>query len=86
VDRAHWRLIAAVELGVPAGEPRAVSAAEQVLGWLSRPERIQGVPVIDGLARRCAPQEGNGLAVCCRLGMAGDERVRLLAESLCEWQ
>ena len=29
---------------------------------------------------------GNALAVCCRLGMAEDPRVRLLAESLMSWQ
>jgi hypothetical protein len=83
---AHWRLVSLVELGIPAGEPRACLAAEQVLGWLARPERLRQVPVVDGLARRCASQEGNALAVCCRLGMAGDERVALLAESLIGWQ
>jgi len=51
-----------------------------------RPERLHAVPVIDGLARRCASQEGNALAVCCRLGLAEDERVRLLADSLLSWQ
>ena len=45
-----------------------------------------GIQVIDGLTRRCASQEGNALAVCCRLGLADDPRVRLLAESLVEWQ
>ena len=42
--------------------------------------------MIDGLTRRCASQEGNALAVCCRLGMADDPRVQLLARSLVEWQ
>jgi hypothetical protein len=83
---AHWRLVSLVELGIPAGEPRAVAAAEQVLGWVARPERIGSVPVVDGLARRCASQEGNALAVCCRLGLADDERVKLLADSLLWWQ
>ena len=36
--------------------------------------------------RRCGSQEGNALAVCCRLGLADDPRVQLLAESLVEWQ
>ena len=83
---AHWRLVSLVELGVPAGEPRCVAAAETVLAWLtgkSPPGRIQ---TIDGLVRRCGSQEGNALAVCCRLGLADDPRVRLLAESLVEWQ
>jgi len=83
---AHWRLVSLVELGVPAHEQRACMAAEQVLGWLARPERLGCVPVIDGLARRCASQEGNAVAVCCRLGLAGDERVTLLAASLIGWQ
>jgi hypothetical protein len=46
----------------------------------------QQVKVIDGLARRCASQEGNALAVACRLGMAGDPRAELLARSLADWQ
>jgi hypothetical protein len=32
---AHWRLVSLVELGVPAGDPRALAAAEQVLGGLA---------------------------------------------------
>lgn len=34
---AHWRLVSLVELEIPAGEPRAVAAADQVLRWLSPP-------------------------------------------------
>jgi hypothetical protein len=83
---AHWRLVSLVELGIAAHEQRARMAAEQVLGWLARTERLRDVPVIDGLARRCASQEGNALAVCCRLGLADDERVALLAASLISWQ
>jgi len=83
---AHWRLVSLVELGVPAHEQRACMAAEQVLGWLARPERLREVPVIDGLARRHASQEGNAVAVCCRLGLAADERVALLAAALIGWQ
>jgi hypothetical protein len=44
------------------------------------------VQVIDGLTRRCASQEGNALAVACRLGMAADPRAELLAHSLVDWQ
>jgi hypothetical protein len=83
---AHWRLISLVELAIPAHEKRARLAAEQVLGWLARPERIGELPAAGGLARRCASQEGNALAVCCRLGLAADERVQLLASSLIGWQ
>ena len=83
---AHWRLVSLAELGLPPLEQRACLAAEQVLGWLARPERLREIPVIEGLARRCASVEGNALAVCCRLGLAGDERVALLATSLIGWQ
>lgn len=83
---AHWRLISLVELGIPAGEPRALAAAEQVLGWLGSPEHRNRIQVIDGRTRRCASQEGNALAVCSRLGLADDPRVQRLAESLIAWQ
>ena len=83
---AHWRLVSLVELGVPAGEPRCLAAAETALAWLTGKSHRAAVTAIDGLVRRCASQEGNALAVCCRLGLAEDPRVRLLAESLVEWQ
>jgi hypothetical protein len=83
---AHWRLVSLVELGVPPREPGAAAAAETVLAWLTGAGHRRGVKVIGGLARRCASQEGNALAVCCRLGLAADPRVAQLARSLVEWQ
>jgi hypothetical protein len=83
---AHWRLVSLVELAVPPFEPRALAAAETVLAWLTGRGHRRGVKVVNGLVRRCASQEGNALAVCARLGIAGDERVELLARSLVEWQ
>ena len=83
---AHWRLASLVELGIPAGSPGPVAAAETVLTWLTGSSHRGNVPVIAGLARRCGSQEGNAVAVACRLGLAGDPRVALLAESLIEWQ
>jgi hypothetical protein len=83
---AHWRLVSLVELEVPAGEPRAVGAAERVLRWLTGPanrvlvRRVKGLPLSD------ASIQGNALAVCSRLGLTDDPRVRLLAESIVEWQ
>jgi len=83
---AHWRLVSLVELGVGEGVRRARAAANQVLGWLWGDSHRNSIRKIRGLTRRCASQEGNALAVCSRLGMAGDERVRGLAESLLVWQ
>jgi len=83
---AHWRLVSLVELGIPCGDERALAGAEQVLDWLTGDGHRRGIRTIDGLVRRCASQEGNALAVCCRLGMADDARVQLLARSLVEWQ
>jgi hypothetical protein len=83
---AHWRLVSLVELGVPAGEPRCLAAAETVLAWLTGKSHRDRIPTIDGLTRRCGSQEGNALAVCSRLGLAEDPRVQLLAESLVGWQ
>jgi hypothetical protein len=82
---AHWRLVSLVELEAAVDE-RLRRAAETVLDWLTGQGHRRGVRTIDGLVRRCASQEGNALAVCSRLGMAGDERVELLARSLVEWQ
>ena len=82
---AHWRLVSLVELGIPHGEPRAIAAYETVLKWLMGTGHRR-VPVIDGRYRRCGSQEGNALAVGVRLGLADDERVRLLATSLIDWQ
>jgi len=83
---AHWRLVSLVELAAPAGEPRLQAAASTVLDWLTGRSHRERVQVIDGLARRCASQEGNALAVACRLGMTGDPRAELLARSLVDWQ
>jgi hypothetical protein len=83
---AHWRLVSLVELGVPAGEPRAVALTAPVLEWLISKDHRSTIRSIGGLARCHASQEGNALAVCCRLGQAADAEVRVLAESLMEWQ
>jgi hypothetical protein len=83
---AHWRLVSLVELGIPAGEPRALKAYESVLAWLTGEGHLRGIKTIDGLTRRCASQEGNALAVGVRLGLADDPRVERLARSLVEWQ
>jgi hypothetical protein len=82
---AHWRLVSLVELGVP-GEPPLLAALDTVLAWLTGPSHRGRIRAIDGLTRRCGSQEGNALAVACRLGLAEDERVELLARSLAEWQ
>ncbi len=76
---AFWRLVSLVELAVPTGHPRALAALEQVLGWLGSPRDI---PTIDGRVRQHATHEGLMLAVSCRLGIAGDPRVRRLVDSL----
>jgi hypothetical protein len=83
---AHWRLVSLAELELPPGEPRVLAAADAVLDWLTGDGHRRGVQTIDGLARRCASQEGNALAACCRLGLRDDPRVQLLAHSLVEWQ
>jgi hypothetical protein len=83
---AHWRLVSLVELGISPGFKPAVRATDLVLKWLLGDAHLKNVPKINGLYRRCASQEGNALAVCSRLGIANDPRVKQLAESLIEWQ
>jgi hypothetical protein len=79
---AFWRLVSLVELAIPPGHPPALAAAEEVLGWLTSPEHRRTIRVVDGLVRQHATQEGYGLAVCCRLGMAADARAGALVDSL----
>ena len=86
---AHWRLVSLADLGVPPEVPGMREAVEPVLRWLggtpTHPRALKG-PVIDGRARRCASQEGNGLFVAVHLGLVDEPRVRLLVESLLGWQ
>lgn len=76
---AHWRLISLVELGVSSRDRAAHAAADDVLRWVAAPSKPL---VVDGRERRHASMEGNALAVCCRLGMARDRRVRHLVDVL----
>lgn len=82
----HWRLVSLVEIGVPPGHPDACAAAGPVLDYWAGRRRLGSVPVVEGKARRCASQEGNALAVGCRLGFGADERAHRLAEHLVAWQ
>jgi hypothetical protein len=76
---AHWRLVSLVEIGVPRSNAAARVAARTVLDWVAtRSEPV----VVKGSERRHASIEGNALAVCCRLGMARDRRVRDLVDVL----
>jgi hypothetical protein len=83
---AHWRLVSAVELGLPAGEPRALAAYETVLAWLLGESHRRNVRLIKDRWRRCGSQEGNALTVGVRLGLAADSRVAVLARNLVGWQ
>jgi hypothetical protein len=83
---AHWRLVSLVELAIPEGNRRSVMATNQVLEWLTSQEHKKHIKPINARIRRCASQEGNALAVCSRLGLADDPRVKYLAESLISWQ
>jgi hypothetical protein len=76
---SHWRLVSLVELGVPSTSKAARAAANNVLAWIAAPSEPV---VIAGRERRHASMEGNALAVCCRLGLARDARVRLLVDVL----
>jgi hypothetical protein len=82
----HWRLVSLMDLGTPADLTGAREAIEPVLRWLTGRAHRSNVPVIAGLARRCASQEGNALAVDVHFGLADDARSQLLAESLVGWQ
>ena len=82
----HWRLVSLVELGVPVDEPRLAPMIEHVLAWITPGGRPAPGGLIGGRWRRHASQEGNAVAVCSLLGLAGDERVDAMVEALLEWQ
>jgi hypothetical protein len=82
---AHWRLVSLMDLGVPPETPGFRAAAETVLDWLCG-GHARNTPVIRGLARKCASQDGNGLAVSVYLGLAEDPRVGGIASRLMSWQ
>jgi len=83
---AHWRLVSLVELEIASGNEITLAACDRVLEYWVSPARLDKVRVIDGRARRCASQEGNAVAVACRLGTAQDDRVQRLVEHLLRWQ
>lgn len=83
---AHWRLVSLVELGTPRGHAMAVRMAWRVLEWLTGEKHRDGIKRVDGRVRAHASKEGNALAACSIIGLADDERVQRLAESLLDWQ
>lgn len=80
----HWRLVSAVDLGVPPENEIARRAAAYVLSHL--PPMTRGPSRIAGRFRLHASVLGNPVGVCSRLGMAGDPRVQRIAQSLVTWQ
>src|SRR5206468_2916677 len=85
---AHWRPLSLVDLGVDPGDAAALDAAERTLTWLSSPRRLAAIHKrkLEGRVRRCASQDGRALHACLRLGLRGDPRIDVLAESLVETQ
>jgi hypothetical protein len=85
---AFWRLISLVDLGVTPGHPGALRAAEETLDWVADPKRLAEVEGlrIDGRVRRHASMEGRALQACLDVGVRGDQRLDVLAESLVETQ
>jgi hypothetical protein len=82
---AHWRLASLAEL-VPAAHEAALKAAEDDLRWLAKPRRLRSFPKISGRVRRCGSIDGLALYSSSRIGLAGDERLQRLADSLVETQ
>jgi hypothetical protein len=79
---AHWRLVSLVELGIPPGHPGAVAAAGTVLAWLTSTAYARAIRRVNDRIRQHASQDGNAIAVCSRLGLAREDRVRELVERL----
>ncbi len=80
---ALWRLVSLIELEVPRSDPRLRLAANTVLNWLNSGTLMN---TVNGRARIHASIPGNAIAVCCRLGMSSDKRVKRLIGVLVETQ
>lgn len=78
----HWRLVSLADLRYPPGDERLRSVIDTELAWATRLQ----VTWVNGLARRCASQEGNAIGACCRLGFHDDERVAVLVQRLIDTQ
>ncbi len=50
---AHWRLVSLIELGLPAGHPQAIVAAQTVLDWLTSRGHRAHVPMRAGPVSCC---------------------------------
>lgn len=85
---AFWRLVSLADLGVPPGHAGAEKAAEQTLDWVASRRRLAEIHKrrIAGRVRRCASQEGRALQACIDVGLRGEPRLDVLAESLVDTQ
>jgi hypothetical protein len=77
-----WRLISLVDLAIPSDHPGARLAVGHVLDWVESPVHRRSIKTIAGRVRQHACHEGFMLAVCSRLGLAREARVRSLRDSL----
>ena len=96
---AHWILASLADIGYPEGDAKLLPARNQVLDCWLAPEfyeefnatsradayKKQGVPIMQGRARRCASQQGYALYYLIVLGL-DDKRVHDLVERLLHWQ
>lgn len=86
---AHWRLVSLMDLGVGREVAGVDEALEAEFAWLTgrgRTPRTRKAQVIEGRARTCGSQDGNGLAVAVHFGHADDPRTVALVETLLERQ
>jgi hypothetical protein len=82
---SHWRLVALADLGAQPSAAELDKGVTQVLGWLTGPEHRKVRRLRSGLPLPHASQEGNAVYACTTLDVA-DDRIRLLVDSLLEWQ
>ena len=96
---AHWVLAQLAEMCYPKGDSSLFPLREQVYDyWLcekmlnlveckskSEVYRANGVPVLQGKARRCASQQANALFSTLALGIA-DNRAETIVSLLLKWQ
>jgi hypothetical protein len=83
---AFWVLLQMVDLGYPAGDGELIPLRDQVLEWLLDEDRLNRIPLIKGLYRRCALQESSIVYSMIKLDIVDQEAIQKLFELLLKWQ
>lgn len=82
---AHWNLALLADIKYIPDKSKVALAVEKELEWLLSDDHWERKPIINGLRRFCASQEGNGIYSLLSLGFH-NEQVDHLVQRLIDYQ